>query len=321
MILTREAAVKIIEFNGVSKEFGTHLVLDRIDFAIEEGDICGIIGGSGSGKSTLLSLLVGFLAPEEGAVYFHSPATGKKYHLHSHLSALRAKVGFTPQHSSFYPKLTVWENILHFGRMYKIKEKVLRANARSLLEFTGLHKYRNVLAESLSGGMQKRLDISCSLVHKPKILVLDEPTVDLDPLLRRDIIELIRAVNRQGVTIVVASHDLDNMEDLCHKIAILHHKKIFAYGSVEEIKRKFGHKHGILRLQTGKYHDKLLASAHNLPVSSIVDKGDHLELETHNLPALMDGMVRFAAREKLPLTHIEMSTPKLRGVFERIGKE
>lgn len=313
--------MKIIEFNGVSKEFGTHLVLDRIDFSIEEGDICGIIGGSGSGKSTLLNLLVGFLAPEEGTVFFHSPATGKKYRLHSHLSALRAKIGFTPQHSSFYPKLTVWENILHFGRMYKIKEKVLRDNAKSLLEFTGLHEYRNELAESLSGGMQKRLDISCSLVHKPKVLVLDEPTVDLDPLLRRDIIELIRAVNRQGVTIIVASHDLDNMENLCHKIAILHHKKIFAYGPVDEIKRKFGHKCGVLRLETGANHDKLLNSAHGLPVSSIIDKGDHLLLETHNLPALMDGIVRLAVRERLPLTHIEMSSPKLKGIFERIGKD
>lgn len=313
--------MKIIEFNGVSKEFGTHLVLDRIDFAVEEGDICGLIGGSGSGKSTLLNLLVGFLAPEEGHVFYHSPATGKKYHLHSHLSALRAKIGFTPQHASFYPKLTVWENILHFGRMYQIKEKVLRTNAKSLLEFTGLHKYRNVLAESLSGGMQKRLDISCSLVHKPKVLVLDEPTVDLDPLLRRDIIELIRAVNRQGVTIVVASHDLDNMEDLCHKIAILHHKKIIAYGSVNEIRRKFGHRHGVLRLQTGAYHDKLLETAHGMPVNNIVDKGDHLLLETNNLPALMDRMVKVAASERLPLTHIEMSSPKLRGIFERIGKE
>jgi len=313
--------VKIIEFKGVTKEFGTHLVLDRLDFSIQEGDICGIIGGSGSGKSTLLNLLVGFLEPEEGAVYFHNPATGKKYHLHSHLASLRAKIGFTPQHASFYPKLTVWENLLHFGRMYKIKEEVLLANAKNLLQFTGLYKYRNQLAESLSGGMQKRLDISCSLVHKPKILVLDEPTVDLDPLLRRDIIKLIRAVNRQGVTIVVASHDLDNMETLCHKIAILHHQKIFAYGPIEEIKRRYGHTHGVLRLQTGKYHDQLLSHAKGLHVNSIVDSGDHLVLETNNLPSLVGGIVRVAAKERLPLTHIEMSTPKLRGVFERIGKE
>ncbi len=313
--------MKIIEFKGVSKEFGTHLVLDRINFAIREGDICGIIGGSGSGKSTLLHLLVGFLEPEEGSVYFHNPATGKKYHLHSHLSSLRAKIGFTPQHTSFYPKLTVKENLLHFGRMYNIKEEVLIANAKSLLKFTGLYKFRNQLAESLSGGMQKRLDISCSLVHKPKILVLDEPTVDLDPLLRRDIIQLIRAVNRQGVTIVVASHDLDNMETLCHKIAILHKQKIFAYGPTAEIKRRYGHKHGVLRLQTGEYHDQLLSHAKELHVNSIIDSGDHLTLETHNLPALVNGMVSIASKEKLPLIHIEMSTPKLRGVFERIGKD
>jgi ABC-2 type transport system ATP-binding protein len=313
--------VKIIELKGVSKEFGKHLVLDKLDFVVTEGDICGIIGGSGSGKSTLLSLIVGFLAPEEGAVYYHSPATGKKYHLHSNISNLREKIGFTPQHTSFYPKLTVKENILHFGRMYKIKEKVLHENAKNLLEFTNLYKYRNVLAESLSGGMQKRLDISCSLVHKPKVLVLDEPTVDLDPLLRQDIMELIRAVNRQGVTIIVASHDLDNMELLCHKIAILHKKRIFAYGSVAEIKRRYGHKFGVLKLHTGEHHEKMLGHANKLHANSVIDKEDHLIFETNNLPQLLDGMVRLVAKERLPFTHIEMSTPKLRGVFERIGKQ
>ena len=313
--------MKIIEFKSVSKEFGDHLVLDKIDFAIEEGDICGIIGGSGSGKSTLLNLMVGFLKPEEGGVYYHSPATGKSYHLDSHISDLREKIGFTPQHTSFYPKLTVMENLIHFGRMYKIQENILIENAKNLLKFTGLYDFRNELAESLSGGMQKRLDISCSLVHKPKVLVLDEPTVDLDPLLRRDIIELIRAVNRQGVTIVIASHDLENMEILCHKIAIIHHKSIFAYGSINEIKRKFGHKHGVLRLHTGEHHKAMLGHAKNLSVNSIVDKGDHIIFETNKRPTLLYGMVRLVAKERLPFTHIEMSAPKLRGGFEKIGKE
>ncbi len=314
-------AVKIIDFKGVSKEYGSNLILNDVNLSVEEGDIFGIIGPSGSGKSTLLSVMVGFLDPDEGQVVFYSPVSGKGFDLHSNLSLLRKKIGFTPQHLSFYPKLTVKENLLHFGRMYHIPEKVLKENAKSLLKFTGLWEYRNHLGEQLSGGMQKRLDISCSLVHKPKILVLDEPTVDLDPLLRRDLMRLIKEVNRQGVTIIMASHDHENVELLCNKVAIVHKKHVYAYGSVDEIKRKFGRDGGQVRLHTGQHHEKVLSVVGGVPLSAAVDHGTHLTLKTNDLSRTLQGLLNMSKQHHLPFTHVELKSPTLRSVFENVINE
>ena len=313
--------MKVVEFKGVSKEYGSHLVLNNVNLTIEEGDIFGIIGPSGCGKSTLLSVLVGFLEPDEGKVTYYSSVSGKGFGLHKNLQALRKKIGFTPQHLSFYPKLTVKENILHFGRMYHIPEKVLRENAKSLLKFTGLLKYKNVLGEQLSGGMQKRLDISCSLVHKPKILVLDEPTVDLDPMLRKDLMRLIKEVNRQGVTIIMASHDHENVELLCNKVAILHKKHVYAFGSVDDIKQKYGQDGGTVRLHTGQHHEKVLSVVGGVPLSAAIDHGTHLTLKTGDLSRTLQGLLNMSRNHHLPFTHIELSSPTLRSVFEKVVNE
>jgi ABC-2 type transport system ATP-binding protein len=316
-------AVKIVELKGVSKEYGSHLVLDNINLTIEEGDIFGIIGASGSGKSTLLSTLVGFLEPDDGQVFYYSPATGKGYDLYQHLHMMRKQIGFTPQHLSFYPKLTVKENLLHFGRMYHIPEKVLIENAKSLLKFTGLWKFRNLLAEELSGGMQKRLDISCSLVHKPKVLVLDEPTVDLDPLLRKDLMRLIKEVNKQGVTIIMASHDHENVELLCNKVAVVHKKHVYAYGSVDEIKRQYGSRVGTVKVHTGLHHEKVLGllGQRRVPMNGAIDHGTHLTIQSQDLHSTLQSLLKMSNDHHLPFTHVELRSPTLKSVFEQISKE
>ncbi|MBT4605060.1 ABC transporter ATP-binding protein [archaeon] len=316
-------AVKIVELKNVTKEYGSRLILDNINLSIEEGDIFGIIGASGSGKSTLLSMIVGFLEPDEGQVLYYSPTTGKAYDLIQNLRFLRKQIGFTPQHLSFYPKLTVKENLLHFGRMYHIPEKVLIDNAKSLLKFTGLWKFRDLLGEEMSGGMQKRLDIGCSLVHKPKVLILDEPTVDLDPLLRRDLMRLIKEVNKQGMTIIIASHDHENIELLCNKVAVIHKKHVYAYGSVDELKQKYGQKFGTVRVHTGPTHEKVmgLLGKSRVPMHGAIDHGTHLTLNTQNLQGTLQALLRMTSEHHLPFTHVELSSPTLRSVFEQITKE
>ncbi|MEK6950490.1 MAG: ABC transporter ATP-binding protein, partial [Nanoarchaeota archaeon] len=169
----------LLELKEVRKDFGANTILQNVTLSIEEGDIYGVIGESGSGKTTLLNILTGFLEPTEGEVLFLSKITHEPRNLHEHLHRIKKYIGFTPQHNSYYPKLTVKENLLHFGRLYGLNEELLINNIKMLLQFTGLFEHRHKLAEYLSGGMQKRLDVSCSLAHKPKILVLDEPTADL----------------------------------------------------------------------------------------------------------------------------------------------
>jgi ABC-2 type transport system ATP-binding protein len=308
--------VEIVSLRGVSKEFGKRLILNNINLSVEENDIFGIIGVSGSGKSTLLNLMVGFTEPDEGRIQFHTPL-GKTHPIHRHSLSIKQHFGYNPQGLSFYPKLTVKENLLHFGQMYNLKKHVLIDNSKNLLKFTGLLAYRNHLAEELSGGMQKRLDIACSLVHKPKVLFLDEPVLNLDPALKRDILHLIQEVNKQGVTVVIASHDLETIEQLCSKVAILHNKRVLRAGILEDVKQPYYPNSSTITLRTGKHHVALLRFVSDLGVG-VIDNTNHLVIQTDQLTHTVTNVASFIEREGLALTHLELSTPTLKSIFEHI---
>ncbi len=308
--------MEIVSLRGVSKEFGKSLILSNINLSVEENDVFGIIGVSGSGKSTLLNLMVGFFEPDEGTISFHTPL-GKTHAIHKHSLSIKQHFGYNPQGLSFYPKLTVKENLMHFGQMYNLKKHVLLDNAKNLLKFTGLFAYRDYLAEELSGGMQKRLDIACSLVHKPKVLFLDEPVLNLDPALKRDVLHLIHEVNKQGVTIVVASHDLETIETLCTKVAILHNKQVLSAGLLEDVKKPYYSDSNTITLRTGKHHGALLSFANKLGVQ-VTDNSNHLVIHTNQLTHTLTNLANFIEREQLALTHLELSTPTLKSIFENI---
>ena len=306
----------ILSLKGISKEYGHSLVLNNIDLDIEEGDIIGIIGVSGSGKSTLLNIITGFLKSDDGVMKFNIPHKKKEFHI-THNNFVKQILGYNPQGLSFYPKLSVWENLMHFGRMYNLKKRVLKDNANNLLKFTGLYKYRKYLAEELSGGMQKRLDIACSLVHKPKILVLDEPVLNLDSVLKRDILHLLEEVNKQGVTIILASHDLETVDLICNRVAILHNNKMFSQGPIDEIKKPYN-KGGTIRLFTGSHHKEILEHMKQIPKVSVVDYHNHLVIQADKLSKVANEITNYVESGKFGLTHLDLSAPALRTVFEDI---
>ena len=198
----------IIQLKNVKKNFGKRIILDGINLEINDKEIFGIIGMSGSGKSTILKLLIGYHEPEQGNIFFYSYKDKKYKSAIKDIIELRKTFGYAAQNPSFYPKLTVEENLYHFGSLYKLPKKIIKENANDLLEISELSDARKKLAQTLSGGMEKRLSVACSLIHQPKVLVLDEPTADLDPIRRRETWELIKGLHGLGTTIVIASHFL-----------------------------------------------------------------------------------------------------------------
>lgn len=311
--------MELLTIKDLSKKFSHKKILDNVNLTIGEGDIYGIIGRSGSGKSTLLNVIVGFLDIDEGSIVYTS-STGKRRDLQSHGFNIRKKVGFTPQGLSFYPKLSVMENLMHFGQMYGLKKSVLKENAQNLLKFTDLYGYRNYLAEELSGGMQKRLDIACSLIHKPKLLVLDEPVMNLDPHLKREILYLIKEVNKQGITVIMASHDLDSIESICNKVAILHRGKLEKDGTLDSLRSPYLHKESVITVKTGNHHEQLLAFAQELSVSRIIDRRNHLLLETNDFNQTAGMLLSYINQNDLSLNTLDLSQPKLKTIFEAATK-
>ncbi|MBI2146513.1 ABC transporter ATP-binding protein [Candidatus Woesearchaeota archaeon] len=310
--------MELIQLKEVTKEFQKHKVLEEVSITIDEGDIFGVIGESGSGKTTLLNLITGFIEPTVGEVQYYSKITQGPKDLNKNLDKIKKYIGFTPQHNSFYHKLTVVENLMHFGQLYGIPKETLINNIKSLLSFTSLMDERHKLAEHLSGGMQKRLDISCSLVHKPKILVLDEPTADLDPILQKEILWLLREANKQGVTIVIASHHLDSIEQICNKVAIIHKGKVYSHGLIDEVKKPFLKDYFTINLRPGESKEKIIAVLKNLPIQKIVDEGSRLVIYPQDIQKTVTGLLGFIKQENLYLHDMDMRKPSLHEIFEKI---
>ncbi|MEM4336874.1 MAG: ABC transporter ATP-binding protein [Candidatus Woesearchaeota archaeon] len=234
----------LLKITNLTKIYGNRLVLNNINLDIEEGEILGIVGPSGAGKTTLLECVVGFTKPEQGDILL-----GVKNHNLGEVFIPTKKerdsskfFGFAAQFPSFYNQLSVRENLYYFGSLYGIKKETIKHNAEILINLLGLAGEGDTIAGTLSGGMQKRLDIACAMVHGPRILILDEPTADLDPISRKQMIELIKKINLNGTTIIMASHMLQEIEEICEKVAVLHEHKIQAVDSPQSLKNKYNAK-------------------------------------------------------------------------------
>jgi ABC-2 type transport system ATP-binding protein len=191
----------LIVVDKLGKSFGRKKVLSNVSFEVKPGEIIGMIGASGSGKTTLLNMLIGFISPDTGDVKYKEPQMIADKPIYKSVFKQQKKFkniyGFAAQLPSFYEKLTVKENLYYFGELYSLSKEVLHSNVHSLLKLIDLEAASNQLGKNLSGGMERRLDIACALIHNPQVLIMDEPTSDLDPLLRRSIWALIKTNKQQ----------------------------------------------------------------------------------------------------------------------------
>ncbi len=220
----------ILEAKDVSKKYGNRIILDNINLQVYQGEILGIIGQNGSGKTTLLKMLVGFLHPDTGNILFDQKDLAKNQ------KKLAINFGFAAQENSFYPNLATEENIRYFGSLYNISKKTLDTNTKTVLDLVKLNDSADVLAKHLSTGMQRRLDIACSLINNPRILILDEPTENLDVMLRHEILDLIARINSHGTTIIMSSHLLEDIEQTSDSVAILYKHTIIKQGPLSMLR-------------------------------------------------------------------------------------
>jgi len=219
--------MSLLEFQNITKSFGKKEVLKGISFTVKKGEIYGLIGVSGGGKSTLFNILMGLVREDKGKILLD----GKRVSTKSH--SLRKNTGFATQSNMIFDELTIRENAFYFGALYSVNKGVLKTRFKELLELLSLVGFEHTFVRDLSGGMKKRANLLISLIHNPDLLILDEPTVGLDPLLRESLWKYIHDVNEIGTTILVTSHLMDEMEANCHKIAILKDGRIVSIGTMD----------------------------------------------------------------------------------------
>ncbi|TCI24303.1 ABC transporter ATP-binding protein [Exiguobacterium sp. SH5S4] len=215
-----------IQLNDVSKSFGDQLAIDHIGFTINSGDICCLLGPSGSGKTTLIRLMIGALAADKGSIRVGETVMPNMNMLH--------KIGFMPQNDGLYDDLSGEANLEFFGSIYKLGKAALKQRIDDVLALVDLSADRRKLVRNYSGGMKKRLSLAIAILHQPDVLFLDEPTVGIDPILRRQIWEQFQTIRAGGTTIIVSTHVMDEVLE-CDRAALIYNGRLIAYDTVTRL--------------------------------------------------------------------------------------
>ncbi|MDO8964745.1 MAG: ABC transporter ATP-binding protein [Coriobacteriia bacterium] len=220
---------EIITVEGLVKRFGDHAAVDGVSFSIREGEVFGLLGPNGAGKTTTISILSCLIAPTEGE------ATVDGHSVRTEPGRVKSALGVVPQEIALYPTLTALENLRFWGRMYGLGGKLLEERVAEALDLAGLADRAKERIETYSGGMKRRVNIAAGVMHRPKVLIMDEPTVGIDPQSRNHILETVKELNARGMTVVYTSHYMEEVEFLCDRVGIVDHGKLIALGTLGEL--------------------------------------------------------------------------------------
>ncbi len=309
----------ILEVHNLSVSFGKFNVLKNINFNVKEGERYGLIGISGAGKTTLLIALTGLIKPDSGVIKVdigHGLEDIKK-----NTTEYRSLIGFSTQETSFYPELSVRQNLRYFASLYNLNKKIIDKNVDTALDLVDLKESSEIRASKLSGGMQKRLDIACSIIHRPLILFMDEPTADLDPIMRNHVWDLVKRINNAGTTVIIASHFLDELEHVCNRVAILHNKSIHMIGSISQLRRAYSKNHEIhIKTVYGNYDIivEKLKRFEFLEIRRAKTVEDKLVVVTPKVEETINYLLNAIKEAQDKLVDVNIKEPSIKEIFESL---
>lgn len=205
----------LLKIKNINKQYGDKKVVSGESFDVLEGDILGFIGPNGAGKSTSINMMTTIILPDSGEIYFQGKEIKKQENIY------KKALGVVPQDLAIYEDLNAYDNVKFFCSLYNFKGEELKQKVKEALEFVGLWDRRKDLPSKFSGGMKRRLNIACAIAHSPKLLIMDEPTVGIDPQSRNNILETIKTLNKRGTTVIYTSHYMEEIDALCNRIVLI----------------------------------------------------------------------------------------------------
>lgn len=305
----------IIEIKSLEKKFGTLTAVNKINLEVREGEIFGFLGPNGAGKTTTISILTTLVKPTSGTALLGG------YDIIKEASYVRSIIGVVPQFFSLFPELTAEENLAYIGKLYGMKNSVIKERTSYLLKTVALQEHRSRISGMFSGGMKQRLSIAASLMSNPKVLFMDEPTTGLDPQSRIAIRELTRELNKSGITIFYTTHDMEEAEKLCKRIAIMDRGSIIALGTSEEIKQKIKSDH-LVEVEIENPPKEIISELKKMPyVSSVHQNGRLLNIKVNQKNGIFFRLSDFFSRRKQKVLEIRMKEHSLEDVFIQLTKK
>jgi len=298
-----------IEVRNLKKSFGDFQAVQDASFNADTGEVLSLLGPNGAGKSTTISMLSGLLMPTDGDASIMGHSVTKEP------EAAKASLGVVPQDIALYLDLSARENLVFWGKMYGLRGAVLKSRVDEVLEVIGLADRQKDHVGKFSGGMKRRVNIGAALLHKPDVIIMDEPTVGIDPQSRRHILDNVKELNQQGMTVLYTTHYMEEAAELSHHIAIMDKGKVIAYGTHDELIKMVGEQTRIdvtLNAEAEKILDAWRATEGVARIDSTDGKITALVDDSNRvLPRLFDA----ASKHGVRITSVDIQEPNLETVF------
>lgn len=299
----------LLEVNNLKKHFKGVKAVNGINFEVKEGEVFGLLGPNGAGKSTIISIISTLLKPTEGDINYRGESIIDKP------KAIQQKLGVVPQDIALYPSLSGYENLKFWGHAYGLRGKELKERIEEISGIIGINDRLKDKIENYSGGMKRRINIGAALLHKPELLIMDEPTVGIDPQSRNHILDTVLELNKKGMTIIYTSHYMEEVEYICTKVSIMDKGEIIASGSQEELlKIVKGQKK--INLKFDKVTESLVERVKTIGYVDTVDvQGEELVLTTKNGDDIFKDLIAKVSETKSSILSVDIKKPNLEAVF------
>jgi ABC-2 type transport system ATP-binding protein len=301
----------VLSISHLQKRYGERLAVDDVSFEVHEGETVGLLGPNGAGKTTTLSIMSGLAQPDAGSVSFHGRL------LQRDETDLKRHVGLVPQDLALYEELSAWANLELFGGLYGLAGGKLAERAGEALALVGLADRRGERVKNFSGGMKRRLNIAAALLHDPELILLDEPTVGVDPQSRNAIFDNLEELKRRGKTLVYTTHYMEEAERLCDRIVIIDHGRLIANDTIRGLYRLLPGSHGVeLQCEGALPDEALLSSLAALPgITGVSRIEGGLKIETQDFAASLARALELIAGHGLRVVSVQSGRTTLEDVF------
>lgn len=304
--------MEIIKLDRLEKKYNEKTVVSGITLSIEKGELFGLLGPNGAGKSTTISMLAGLIKPTSGKIYVNGMDIAK------HPMEGKKRIGLVPQEIALYPALSAVDNLRFWGRMYGLSGKHLEERVTEVLRIVNLEDRKKQIIKSYSGGMQRRINIAAALLHEPEILIMDEPTVGIDPQSRNYILEKVKELNARGMTVIYTSHYMEEVEFLCNRIAIIDEGKILVVDEKENLKQSLLDG-DVIDFQLSKVSPALLARLRELKaIRHLRQKDRELSLSVDKAGQALPDILRVISENNADIVQMKVEQPNLESVFLKL---
>ena len=299
--------MKMLEIKKISKEYGDMIAVNDIDLEVNKGEIFGILGPNGAGKSTLIGMICGLIKRTSGEIIYEEKETKTR--------KFKENIGIVPQDFALYWDLTAEENIEFFCSLYGFRGADLKRRVNKVLDFVGLTDVRKKRASEFSGGMKRRLNIGCAIAHSPKLIIMDEPTVGIDPQSRNHILKSVLKLRDEGATVIYTSHYMQEVDDICDRIAIVDKGNVIAEETSEELKNLIGYKRVFnitVKEKIDNFEDKLLEIT---GIEKVAYSENQYKISTIKNANLLTKIIETTLSLGGEIINVENSEPTLENVF------